>query len=101
MGGEGPTRSKIRKKCTSFFDFFGFEQPLLRYLLKTVLHCKGSGIWVDAITQVVEGKEEDVFFGLLVIFFGFIGDIFCICQPIFLDFSRKLFGFVDEFFWIC
>ena len=44
--------AKFEKKCTSFFDFFGFERPLLRYLLKTVLHCKGAGIWLDAITQV-------------------------------------------------
>ena len=44
--------AKFKIKCTSFFEFFGFERPLLRYLLKTVLHCKGSGIWVDAITQV-------------------------------------------------
>ena len=56
--------AKFEKKCTSFFEFFGFERSLLRYLLKTVLHCKGSGIWVDAITQVVEGKEEDVFLDL-------------------------------------
>ena len=32
MGGEGPPRSKIRKKCTSFFELFLFERPLLRYL---------------------------------------------------------------------
>ena len=44
--------AKFKIKCTSFFEFFGFERPLLRYLLKTHLHCKGSGIWVDAITQV-------------------------------------------------
>ena len=44
--------AKFKIKCTSFFEFFWFERPLLRYLLKTVLHCKGSGIWVDAITQV-------------------------------------------------
>ena len=47
-----PEEKKFKKKCTSFFYFFGFERPFLRYLLKTVLHCKGSGIWVDAITQV-------------------------------------------------
>ena len=41
------------KKCTSFFEILGFERPMLRYLLKTVLHCKGSGIWLDTITQVV------------------------------------------------
>ena len=45
-------KPKFKKKCTSFFDIFGFERPLLRYLLKTVLHYKGSGIWLDAITQV-------------------------------------------------
>ena len=46
--------AKFEKKCTSFFEFFGFERPLLRYLLKTVLHCKGSGIWGNAKTEVVE-----------------------------------------------
>ena len=46
---------KFEKKCTSFFEIFGFERPLLRYLLKTVLHCKGAGIWLDAITQVKWG----------------------------------------------
>ena len=46
--------AKFEIKCTSFFYFFWFERPLLRYLLKTVLHCKGSGIWVDAITQVLD-----------------------------------------------
>ena len=40
------------KKCTSFFEFFGFERPLPRYLLKQVLHCKGSRIWGNAITEV-------------------------------------------------
>ena len=44
--------AKFEKKCTSFFEIFGFERPMLRYLLKKVLHCKGSGIWLDAITQV-------------------------------------------------
>ena len=74
MGVEGPTRSKIReKKCTSFFEIFGFERPLLRYLLKTVLHCKGSGIWLDAITQVERkmkncdgdgiDENDDVYYG--------------------------------------
>ena len=54
MGGEGPTRTKNFEKCTSFFEIFEFERPLLRYLLKTVLHCKDSGIWLDAITQVCQ-----------------------------------------------
>ena len=45
-----------------FFEFFWFEQPLLRYLLKTVLHCKGSGIWVDAITQVISKKNNVILY---------------------------------------
>ena len=27
-------KAKFQKRCTSFFEFFGFERPLLRYLLK-------------------------------------------------------------------
>ena len=55
--------AKFEKKCTSFFEIFGFERPLLRYLLKTVLHCKGSGIWLDAITQVDgDGDGENLIF---------------------------------------
>ena len=30
--------AKFEKKCTSFFEIFWFERPLLRYLLKSVLH---------------------------------------------------------------
>ena len=51
--GRLPPEAKFEIKCTSFFYFFGFERPLLRYLSKTVLHCKGSGIWVNAITLLV------------------------------------------------
>ena len=47
--------AKFEKKCTSFFEFFGFERPLPRYLLKQVLHCKGSRIWGNAITEVLNG----------------------------------------------
>ena len=46
------------KKCTSFFEFFGFERPLPRYLLKKVLHCKGSRIWGNAITEVDQRRTD-------------------------------------------
>ena len=58
--------AKFEKKCTSFFEIFGFERPLLRYLLKTVLHCKDSGIWLNAITQVRDSFYE---FSLFPLFF--------------------------------
>ena len=31
-GEGGPLRTKIRKEMHLFFEFFGFERPLLRYL---------------------------------------------------------------------
>ena len=52
MGVGGHPEPILKNKCTLFFEKKLLERPLLRYLLKTVLHCKGSGIWVDAITQV-------------------------------------------------
>jgi len=52
--------AKFEKKCTSFFEFFGFERPLPRYLLKKVLHCKGSRIWGNAITRAVEPESLKV-----------------------------------------
>ena len=51
----------------------------------------------------MEGKEEDLlvifFLDFLVIYFGFVGDIFA--NNFFLDLSTRFFGFVDDFFWIC
>ena len=44
--------AKLKKKCTSFSYFFVFDRPLPRYLLKKVLHCQGSEIWGNAITEV-------------------------------------------------
>ena len=58
---------KFEKKCTSFFEIFGFERPLLRYLLKTVLHCKDSGIWLNAITQVRDSFYAFSFFPLFFV----------------------------------
>ena len=51
MGG-GLPQPKLRNKCILFFEIVGFQRPLLRYLLKTVLHCKGSRISGNAITEV-------------------------------------------------
>ena len=52
--GEVPPEAKFEeRKCTSFFSYFSFERPLLRYLFKTVLHCKGSRISATAITEVL------------------------------------------------
>ena len=38
LGGDGPPRSKIKKKMHLVFWNFWLERPLLRYLLKSVLH---------------------------------------------------------------
>ena len=45
--------AKLENKTTLFFEIFWFERPIARYLLKTILHCKGSRIWGNAITEVV------------------------------------------------
>ena len=44
--------AKLENKTTLFFEIFWFERPIARYLLKTILHCKGSRIWGNAITEV-------------------------------------------------
>ena len=44
-----------QKNAISFFEFFGFERPLLRYLLKTVLHCKTG--WMRFKTVVAIFKR--------------------------------------------
>ena len=45
--------AKLENKTTLFFEIFWFERPIARYLLKTILHCKGSRIWGNAITEVL------------------------------------------------
>ena len=42
--------AKFENIYTSFFEFFLFERPIARYLLKTILHCKGS--------RKITGAEE-------------------------------------------
>ena len=44
--------AKLENKTTLFFEIFWFVRPIARYLLKTILHCKGSRIWGNAITEV-------------------------------------------------
>ena len=44
--------AKFENKCTLFFEFFLFERPIPRYLLKTVLPCKALGFSYGLITAV-------------------------------------------------
>ena len=49
--------AKLKNKTTLFFEIFWFERPIARYLLKTILHCKGSRIWGNAITEVAQRSQ--------------------------------------------
>ena len=42
-----------QKNASPLSSTFWFERPKLRYVLKTLLHCKGSQILYSAITHVV------------------------------------------------
>jgi len=50
--GKVSTRPIWPKNASLLSSTFLFERPKLRYVLKTVLHCKGSQISCTAITRV-------------------------------------------------
>ena len=43
-GASGHPQLKFQNKCTLFYEFFWFERPLLRYLLKTVFGDQLNGL---------------------------------------------------------
>ena len=47
-----------QKNASLLSSTFLFERPKLRYVLKTVLHCKGSQISCTAITRVSRSSKK-------------------------------------------
>ena len=48
-----------QKNASPLSSTFWFERPKLRYVLKTLLHCKGSQILYSAITHVSSINDDD------------------------------------------
>ena len=85
------TGDPLVSKRPDFRGLFGFSKKMT-FSISGFLDFWISGFVLDF---------WQFFLDLLTNFFGFIDEIFWICQRIFLDLSTKFFGFVEKKIGIC